>query len=312
MSDFSAGAVRRLVPLGLKRQGISMPVGAAPRAAHIAVYDKRQMLAAIAAAHGEHALVRLGEGIADAPDEPMLTAMRFASDPLELIARWQRLECYVHSNHRVRIEQHVDRQMQLQHLSLNGDAAPLRHEDLLILGLLIGLLEWTGTRGLKARLSGERGWRYQNHQWKNCSWPQQLGCWEFAWTGSTPLAPEPDGTDSAEGNADPTDCLQVARYRLSQDPARPWTVAVLAKQMNMASRSLQRALARQQSSFSALLAQTRATSAAQALTTTQQSPAQIGYACGYADQAHFGRDFKRHTALTPLQYRAEFTVGLAP
>jgi len=46
---------------------------------------------------------------------------------------------------------------------------------------------------------------------------------------------------------------------------------------------------------------------AQLLTGSPASPAEIGYACGFADQAHFTREFKRRTALTPALYRAEFS-----
>ena len=307
MSDFSASALLRLVPLGLKRQGIDMPVQAPPRGAHMPVDDKRRLLDAIATSHGESALVRLGEGILDAPDEPVLTAMSLASDPHDLLARWQRLERYVHSKHRVRIERRTAEGMRLHHVSLRGAAAPLRNEDLLVFGLLIGLLEWVGTRALKARFSGERNWRYQHRSWQTATWPEQTGCWELAWSDQDPLLPETAAVDTRARHPVPFDCVGEARNRLALDPARPWTVKALATEMHVAARSLQRSLARHHSSFSSLLANVRATSAAHALTTTAQPLAQIGYACGYADQAHFGRDFKRHTALTPAQYRAEFS-----
>ena len=103
MSDFSAAAILRLIPLGLKRQGIDMSIPGAPQTAHMSVEDKRNVLDTIASRHGEHALVRLGEGVADAPDEPILTALAMAREPEDLIARWQRLERYVHSQHRVRL-----------------------------------------------------------------------------------------------------------------------------------------------------------------------------------------------------------------
>ncbi|MEZ5738280.1 MAG: hypothetical protein R3E68_01650 [Burkholderiaceae bacterium] len=90
---------------GCGRQGIGLPVKPAPRAAHIAIDVKRRLLDTIATTYGEHTLVRLGEGIHDSPDEPILAALSLARDPQDLIARWQRLERYVHSKHRVRIEQ---------------------------------------------------------------------------------------------------------------------------------------------------------------------------------------------------------------
>ena len=196
----------------------------------------------------------------------------------------------------------------MHHLSLNNSPAPLRHEDLLILGLLVGLLEWIGAKGLKMRLADETNWRYCNQHWQSTCWPQSVARWEIEWTARVAHSLTSDIIGSKHQSAGSSTRVDQARHFLSRDPARPWTVAALAGEMAMAARSLQRLLAKEQSSFSALLAQARATSAAHALTTTAQSFAQIGYACGYADQAHFGREFKRHTALTPLQYRSEFSA----
>jgi AraC-like DNA-binding protein len=95
---------------------------------------------------------------------------------------------------------------------------------------------------------------------------------------------------------------------LAADPGRAWTVAALAQEVACSPRHLQRQLQAQQVSFSALLSQARLTHAAKHLVSTPQSAAEIGYACGYADQAHFNREFKRHTAFTPLAYRAHFAV----
>ncbi|HEY0855564.1 MAG TPA: helix-turn-helix domain-containing protein, partial [Albitalea sp.] len=47
---------------------------------------------------------------------------------------------------------------------------------------------------------------------------------------------------------------------------------------------------------------------ARLLVQTQQPPAQIAYFCGFADQGHFNREFKRLSALTPGQYRHEFAA----
>ncbi len=52
-----------------------------------------------------------------------------------------------------------------------------------------------------------------------------------------------------------------------------------------------------------MLADVRLAAASRLLLGGTQSPAEIGYLCGYADQAHFTREFKRQTALTPAQFR---------
>jgi AraC-like DNA-binding protein len=48
---------------------------------------------------------------------------------------------------------------------------------------------------------------------------------------------------------------------------------------------------------------------ARLLAESPQSPAQIGYLCGFSDQAHFTREFKRHSAVTPARFREQFAVA---
>jgi AraC-like DNA-binding protein len=35
---------------------------------------------------------------------------------------------------------------------------------------------------------------------------------------------------------------------------------------------------------------------------------EIGYLCGFSDQAHFTREMKGMTAITPAQYREQFST----
>jgi len=101
MNDFAAAAMLRLIGLGLKRQGIAWPAPApaAARGAHVPLGDKRRLLDALLQQHGAEALLRIGEGVRDASDEPALVALTLARDPADLVARWQRLERFIHSRH---------------------------------------------------------------------------------------------------------------------------------------------------------------------------------------------------------------------
>ena len=78
--------------------------------------------------------------------------------------------------------------------------------------------------------------------------------------------------------------------------------------MHCSARSLQRHLAAHDSGFGVLLRQVRLARSARLLAETPQSPAQIGYVCGFSDQAHFTREFKRHSAVTPVRFRQQFAL----
>ena len=55
--------------------------------------------------------------------------------------------------------------------------------------------------------------------------------------------------------------------------------------------------------------QLRVRRAAEALTASDQSIAEIALTCGFYDQSHFTRTFKLHTRMTPGQYRARYDCG---
>ena len=68
-------------------------------------------------------------------------------------------------------------------------------------------------------------------------------------------------------------------------------------------RSLQRQLGQAERTFSGVLRRARMREATRLLTGSSASLAEIGYCCGYADQPHFQRDFRRALNMSPGDYR---------
>ncbi|MBT9487466.1 MAG: helix-turn-helix transcriptional regulator [Rubrivivax sp.] len=285
MSDFAAAAMLRLVRLGLQRQGLATPAlthAREPAPALVPLQDKRALLTALMQQHCPAVLLRIGDAVLDAPDEPTLTALTLAPDPADLLARWQRLERFVHSRHRTRVLDTGPGRLRLQHVSLVPGQAPWPAEDLLVWGLLRGLMQRIGAQALRCDVDA-----------------QDSACASYHWCPAlTPTLHEP-----------PADALQAARAALAADVAAPWTLARLAVALGLSPRSLQRRLAADGSSFSALWTAVRLAQSARLLAEGPASTAQIGYCCGFADQAHFTRRFRQHTALTPARYRAEFSAS---
>ncbi|MBL8385134.1 MAG: helix-turn-helix transcriptional regulator [Burkholderiales bacterium] len=300
MKDFAAAAMLRLISQGLARLGIA-PTGRAPRAALVPLADKRHLVEALLAAHGAVSLLRLGEAVNDLGDDPTLMALTLAVDLHDLVRRWQRLERFVHSRHRVQVAWSAPARLVLAHVSLDRDP-PGAAEDLLVFGLLVALASRQVAPGLRARFAGERRWRYGAAGWVDRPLPRAVSTWELAWDPMpSPLLPMPPAASADKW-------IAWVRERLAADPGRSWTVRALAAEAGLPARTLQRRFAAVQTSFRSLVAQARLAAAARLLTTSAAAPAEVAYVCGYADQAHFTREFKRHTALTPARYRAEFAA----
>jgi AraC-like DNA-binding protein len=299
MSDFASAAMLRLIHRSLQLQGLPAPALAPPRGALVPLDAKRMLAQALWQAHGPDVLVRIG-GAARDGHEPLMAALAPAQDPPDLVRRWQRLEGFIHSRHRIVVVSRQGQGMELRHRAADDGAPPAAAEDLLVFGVLIALLERCGTRELQARLMGERRWRWQQQRWFDHPWPQDLGAWELRWSDHHATAPEP---------LTPVhDWPERVRAQLATDLGRDWSLAVLARALQTSPRSLQRQMASAQISYSVLLAEVRASRAGELLSTTDVSPAEIGYVCGYADQAHFTREFKRQTALTPASFRRQFAA----
>ena len=307
MKDFAAAAMLRLVRLGLQREGLAVDARApaVPTGARVPLQDKRQLLQALMQRHGPALLLRLGEAVHEAADEPTLTALTEARSAPDLIERWQRLERFVHSRHRVVTLALADTGCTLRHVSLRPAEAPAAAEDLLVLGVLVGLLQRIGTADLRARFTGDATWRQRQGRWTVQALPADAATWELAW--QQPQAAVPAAAVPA-GAATPA----AARALLAADSGAAWSVARLAHALGVTPRTLQRRLAEAGTSFSSLWTEVRLAQSARLLVASRETAAQVGYRCGFADQAHFTRSFKRFTAMTPAVYRAQFGTAAPP
>ncbi len=93
------------------------------------------------------------------------------------------------------------------------------------------------------------------------------------------------------------------RHLFTTDPARGWRIKQVTHQLGLTSRSLQRYLFASDCSFSHILKEVRISRAKALLKTPGYTLAEIGYCCGYADQAHFQREFRNIVQVTPRKYR---------
>lgn len=100
--------------------------------------------------------------------------------------------------------------------------------------------------------------------------------------------------------------LRRTRARLCDETPRPHSVADLARDAGVHPVSLTRAFRRHYGcSITEYVDRLRVERAAAALRQSQAALTQIAIDCGYADQAHFCRRFRRHFGVTPGAYRRQ-------
>jgi len=281
-------------------QGLAAETGKPPRDAHVPLAQKRDLAEALLARHGPLALLRVGEAIEGVTDEPMQVVFTLARGPHDLLARWQRLERFIHSRHRTRIEASDSRRLELRHVALAPHPPPRPAEDLLVFGVLLALFRLSGARELRARPLGTRQWRLRGDHWHGTGYAGDLSCWQIEWAAVERSERRPP--------APAADLPEAARRAMTGDPGRGWTVAALAEELHLSRRSLQRRLQEQGETFSEVLARSRVNAASNLLGTTSAGLAEVAYACGFADQAHLTRDFKRQVGTTPARFRDQFAA----
>ncbi|MEO1612949.1 MAG: helix-turn-helix transcriptional regulator, partial [Pseudomonadota bacterium] len=228
--------------------------------------------------------------VEDVRGEPVLAAFESVADPHDLIDRWRRLERFAHSRHRVEVVEASKTSVTLRHFAPRSAEPPRAEEDLLILGALIGLMREIGVADLRAKFAGELDWSHRAGWLRAPADLSETALWRIEWAGMVgDAACEPDLNELAKV--------------LSRDLSKRWSVREAARALGLSARSLQRALAAEGRTFSEVVAETRAAAAVRMLRDEALSLGQIGFLCGYADQAHFTRSFRAAIAATPGAFR---------
>lgn len=307
MDDFASAGMLRLLLRAMAEAGLSPPL-ALPDAARVPLPHKQQVVSGIVRAGGLTLLLRLAQKVQHIEGEPLHRALVGARDPHDFLARWQRLERYVHASHRVTPRRRGAHALLLEHVSL--DAQPLMAaESVAVLGVWIGALRAIGTRSLRVRVAG----KLVHGDGATDAWvTAPMHSWQLQWAprAESPGPETPAVTANSDPPMAPTDgplpwlepAAELARW-LARDPSHPPRVADAAAAMGLPLRTLQRRLTAAGISFSDLLGEVRVRQAAAWLARGAPTLAEIGFLCGYADQAHFTREFTRRAGMSPARYR---------
>ncbi|APU48737.1 AraC family transcriptional regulator [Acinetobacter junii] len=97
--------------------------------------------------------------------------------------------------------------------------------------------------------------------------------------------------------------IELIETSLIQKNIGQLNLSEVAKQLNMSSRTLQRYLEIEDTTFKALIAEVRKQYAEAMLIQNELSIQEISESLGYADVSHFSRAFKNWTRVTPKAFR---------
>jgi AraC-like DNA-binding protein len=220
----------------------------------------------------------------------------------------------------------------VRHVGPPGEP-PTPAEDALVLGVLVALCRYVGARELTVSLLGVDGAQAAHPDARRLpgaarrvGHPGALAMWRFAWCEHAPRgrgvraaaaagsSPAPTRHDGPVPVAPPDERPLATRLAavIATDLARSWTLATAARALDraggpsLAPRTLQRRLAADAATFPGVVRSARVAAAGRWLADGALALGVIGFACGFSDQAHFTRQFRRQTGLTPAAYRRAF------
>ncbi len=273
--------------------------------AKVPLATKREFLRKVSDEFGLDVIVKLGRGAVSHLEQPLGRVLVSQRTISSLFARWQRLERYVHANHYTDIELH-DGYAVIQHLSRTNEE-PQLEEDLAVLGLMCALVTQTGASDVEL-LTGDNldqlVYRYTANQ-VNRQALKPSKYWKISWQDS--------GDQISTFNLPKT-------FHLPKEAGQTWSSRVqasigviglfdcsqenVAKHLCTSVRSLQRHLAFEGIKFAQLVQYLRVNQAAKLMLEADSCLAEIGFLCGFSDQAHFTRVFTQWNGMSPKTYLA--------
>lgn len=261
-SGYAYGALLEIIQRELDGQPSRQAVRVPPE-------RKRDALMRLEQSRGLEGVEALGRRVCQLHGHPFVSALSSCREPATLLRTWERLEVFAHSTHRVRVLAVEAQRVEVERRG-GGSAA----EDRFILGVIAGFLEELGCRPVMLEGAGTQ--------------------WTLRWASQVKPAAVKTTVPIAWGA--PGDFARGALLTLMAEERMG--MRALAKRLAVSTRTLQRRLSECGTSFRELSAVARVAQAGRRL---EQEPSlsTVAHACGFADSAHFSREFKRHIGIPP-------------
>ena len=291
----------------------------AVRQATVPAAFKNDLLGVVWRQAGAEALLSIGQGIGEVGYDPLWHAAVRSANPATLFDKWRRFEVFGHSRNRLRIDLTDEKRASFHRYTVDG-GTPTAPENLFICGLIIALLEAIGCLGLRCRMPREDGKTDTIRERGRFSVPDDASklitaAWTIDWRTFVPRLAEaaskfvlPEiplsrSSDSTPGSP-PGSAIKTVLRLLTYDVSRHWKISDLAREAGYSTRSLQRILGDAELSYSHLVRLVRIHEACRLLKESDAPITTVGFCAGFSDSAHFSRDFRASTGMTPSDYRA--------
>lgn len=309
--DFASAAMVRVLARGMHALGMQPPATVGQlHEATVSLDLKRTVVQAAIEQGGLVCLSLLGRGLHELAMEPTHLALTAGRNAAALWVRWQRLERYIHSRHRIHVMDSSEIGAKVVHKHKDHGPPPLPFEDLVVCGVLCALLEANGLQSVHAEAAGTELYPNPSAQaLENCVRKGETGTWNFTWAKPAPPSAGLDISVSWSQVA-PTSWSQLAcevGEMIARQLPHLLSLDQAAESLGLARRSFQRALTAEGLSYTQLLAEVRFRLAGWYLLHGDISIAEVGFVCGYADQAHLTREFNRRVGVPPARYRDLFS-----
>jgi AraC-like DNA-binding protein len=325
MAEFASAAMYRVLLSGMQRMGITPPSLRVHQSATVPLDAKRMLLLEVQRQLGIEALLQLGQGVHDQVSDSLFPILIHPGKPFAVLEAWLRLERYIHSKHRIQQIVLGPNSVKHEHLSTSKDSQPSAQEDLVVIGVLIALLQQSQCIGIEVNLgNGLAVWpidsrRRDKLQLAAAAQQGSTQRWTIRWDlQADELEKVSSSKNSALALTSPEKAIadrqssknfsSTVRAILDQENGATTSIDGLAKALQTSPRTLQRRLAEEGARFADIMGTYRAERASRLLAYSSESLAQIGFAVGYSDQAHFSRDFLRRVGLRPQQYRDHLSL----
>jgi AraC-like DNA-binding protein len=308
--DFASAAMVRALLRGMAGLGLRLPEMADKFTQATVPLDlKRAVVQAAVEQAGLAVLPLLGKGLHDLAMEPTHLALTAGRSAASMLVRWQRLERYIHSKHRIQWLGLTPTSARVSHTHKDTAPAPLAAEDLVVCGVLCALLEANGLHSVRATAADiELYPKPDSHQVLQCVQQGQTATWLLTWQGALDKGSDLDLTVSWAQVAPPT--WSRFAFAAGDHVARclPELVSVedAALALGMSRRTFQRTLAAENLSHQDIQSEVRFRLAGWCLLESEIPIAEIGFVCGYSDQSHLTREFNRRVGVPPARYRDLF------